>query len=42
MDRFTISIDSELLSEAMRLSGKLETRKVIETCSVINKETSTS
>ncbi len=30
MNRFTISIDSELLDEAMRLSGKKRKREVIE------------
>jgi len=30
MSRFTISIDSELLDEAMRLSGKKHKREVIE------------
>jgi Arc/MetJ family transcription regulator len=39
MDRFTISIDSELLSEAMRLSGKKRKREVIELalCELIKK-----
>jgi len=30
MSRFTISIDSEILNEAMRLSGKKYKREVIE------------
>jgi len=39
MDRFTVSIDSELLSEAMRLSGKKHKREVIELalCELIKK-----
>jgi len=30
MDRFTISVDPELLREAMRLTGKKRKREVIE------------
>jgi len=30
MNRFTISVDPELLSEAMRLAGKKRKREVIE------------
>ena len=39
MSRFTISIDSEILNEAMRLSGKKHKREVIELalCELIKK-----
>jgi len=39
MSRFTISIDSEILNEAMRLSGKKHKREVIELalCGLIKK-----